>query len=487
MEKNPKCPEPEPKKGRLPSFFESCFALAVTLGILLYFNVYFDAAQVGLFMCGIVLSGFAAYLGWDWNSIEEMLLSGLKIGLGALLINVYIGFLIAALSAAGTIAYIVSLGFDILSPGYFLVVTCLTCTFMALGTGSAWTTAGTVGIALFGVGTSMGIPGPMIIGAILSGTYLGDKMSIISESCVLVSALSEVSIIKHLYSMLYVVVPTVVIALVTYAIMGYGYKDLVVDTAALQQMGDALNSRFTLNPICLLPLALLIFLIIRKTSPDITLVAGVISACILAIAMQDVSFKSMLSALMSGFKPETGLPHVDKMLSKGGLNSMSSTIQIMMLGLPVGGVLKGTGMLDQIVYNFANYLRTTAQAITAATMTVLLGGAVTADTYASYILTTTAYKPVFDKLKLERYVLSRVCDMGVVCNCLFPWTAGGMFYSQLFGISPLVYAPYYVWGIAMPLVIIFCGVTGWGIFYTNGRKGWGKNKYIPPKDNREAA
>jgi len=426
---------------------------------------------IALLLCCI----FAIFLGNSWSIIEEMIMEGLRKGLVAMIINLLIGMLIASWCASGTVPYIISLGLKFISPHWFLVTTCAICCIMSFSTGSSWTTAGTIGIAMFGIGTVMGIPAGMIAGAIVSGSYFGDKLSPISESTNLASAAAETPLLEHVRSMVYVVVPSTIISLILYAIIGWKYGYVTVDTSSLDILVNGLNERFWFNPILLLPVIVMAFLIIRKAPAILTLCIVIFMGAIFAL-FQGSSFIELADTLVNGFNANTGIESVDTMLSKGGLNAMRNTVYILVLGLPLGGILKGTHTMEVIVFKFKGLVSSRLPAITGSLLTVMVMAAICGDTYAAYIITAAGFGSVYDRLQLDRKVLSRSLEMGVIFGSILPWTAAGTFMSSLFGISTFEYAPYFFLGFAIFIVNTFCAATGWGIFYTNGRKGWEKTK-----------
>ena len=184
--------------------------------------------------------------------------------------------------------------------------------------------------------------------------------------------------------------------------------------------------------------------------------------------------------MYSGLKLETGTA-IDKMLSKGGMSSMTGVITIIICGMPLGSVLRETKTLETIVYHFKGLISSPGNVVASSTITTTLLCYLTGNSYGAYILTSAAFGSAYDDWNIHRKVLSRVCEMAVVVQCLAPWTSGGAYMSNLFGISCGAYAPYYV-----PIFTIICGYTGFGMFYNSttdrsGRHGWGKNKYVPDK------
>lgn len=321
----------------------------------------------------------------------------------------------------------------------------------------------------------------MICGAILAGCYFGDKISPISESTNCASAVAETPLMEHVHSMTYVIFTSTMIVAVIYLFIGFGSDAAYVPQEQIALMSNGLKDLFWFSPILLIPLAVLFVMIIKKCPALLTMAVAIAMGVILAVFAQKQSLADIVSTLMNGFAANSEIDAVNSMLKKGGLNAMRNVITVMLCGLPMGGVLKGTQAMEVIVHKMGRLVDSVAKTIAASTICACLMAVVTGDTYPAYILTAAAFGKRHDDLQLDRKVLSRTLEMAVVCNCLVPWTAGGVYMSEMFGLPVSAYAPYYYWGFLVPLCNIALGIIGWGVFYTGGRRGWGKNKYIPQK------
>ena len=474
------------KVGRAPKFGEAMLVVALVLALLVYLILIRNiSAQIALSICLFFACCFAGFLGFSWSRIEAMLMDGIRVGALAMIINLMIGMLIAAWCAAGVVPYLIDIGIKIIIPQFFLPMTCIACCILSVCCGSSWTTAGTVGLALFGIGTTMGIPGPMIVGPILTGAYFGDKLSPISESTNCAAAAAETDLMEHVHSMVFVVVPSTILACIIYGIMGWKYSGASVDMSALTELSTALHANFWLNPLLLIPLLVLGFCIFKKMGSIQALGIAIAVGIIFALT-QGFSFQEICTALAGGLKLDTGVAAVDSMLGKGGLNSMTSVITIIICGMPLGSVLRETKTLETIVYHFKGLISSPGNVVASSTVTTTLLCFLTGNSYGAYILTSAAFGSAYDDWNMHRKVLSRVCEMAVVVQCLAPWTSGGAYMSGLFGMATMDYAPFYVWGYIVPIVTIICGYTGFGMFYNNnirgGIRGWGKDKYVPDKE-----
>lgn len=111
--------------------------------------------------------------GYKWREIEEAMYNGIRLALPAVVIIMLVGLTIGAWIGGGIVATMIYYGLKLLTPSLFLVSITIICVVVSLAIGSSWSTMGTIGVAGMGIGLSMGIPAPMVAGAIISGAYFG--------------------------------------------------------------------------------------------------------------------------------------------------------------------------------------------------------------------------------------------------------------------------------------------------------------------------
>lgn len=204
------------------------------------------------------------YLKYPWHEIEKGIFDSIYSAMQPILITGIIGFIIGAWISGGIVPAIVYYGLKVLSPDFFLVTSMVICSLVSVATGSSWTTAGTVGLALVGVGTGLGIPAPMVAGAVISGAYFGDKMSPFSETTNLAPAIAGSTLFDHIRHMAYTTGTSYVLAMIGFMILNKNYSAETVDAAEIQNMLDALDMSFVISPLLILPLAFIIFMVIFK-------------------------------------------------------------------------------------------------------------------------------------------------------------------------------------------------------------------------------
>ena len=255
-----------------------------------------------------------------------------------------IGILIAAWMAGGIIPTMVYYGLQIISPRFFLVTALLLCSLVSLAIGSSLSTIGTVGVALFGIGEAMGIPGAITVGAIVSGAYFGDKMSPLSDTTNLAPSVSDTNVFDHIRHMMFTTTPTYVICIVIYGVLGFVFGGESGDNTQVQATVAALSENFVINPFLLLPPVLVLVMVIFRIPALPGLLGAALLGVLSALFIQGAEFGSILTGVMNGFVAETGVAPVDTLLNRGGIMSMMRTIALMVIALSFAGIFEGTGM-----------------------------------------------------------------------------------------------------------------------------------------------
>jgi NhaC family Na+:H+ antiporter len=270
-------------------------ALAMTIGLLGL------QPHIPLIAAAAVAGLVAVVHGVHWKAIEDGMVHGINLAMGAILILMVVGTMIGTWILGGVVPTMIYYGLEILSPGIFLVATMLICSIVSLGTGSSWSTAGTVGVALIGVGAALQIPLPMVAGAIISGAYFGDKMSPLSDTTNLAPAMAGTDVFSHIRHMVYTTGPGYVIALILYGIIGIRYAGGHLETNQLTAMLDVMQGNFFIHPVLLLPPALVIAMVVLRIPPLPALLGGTLIGGICAVAFQSGSIADVIAAAHSGY------------------------------------------------------------------------------------------------------------------------------------------------------------------------------------------
>jgi Na+:H+ antiporter, NhaC family len=418
--------------------------------------------QIPLVAAAAVASLMAWRLGLRWGAIQRSYLEGIKLSLGAVLILLVVGMLIAVWIASGVVPLLIVAGLKLLSPQVFLVATCLICAIVSLVTGSSWTTAGTVGVALIGVGQGLGVPLPMVAGAIISGAYFGDKMSPLSDTTNLAPGIVGVELFDHVRHMVYTTGPSFFIALILYWVLGLRYGGGALETGSVTAMINGVSAHFNLSG-WLVVVPLLVFgLVIFQVPALPALLVGTIAGGIAASVFQGASLATLLSLSYDGYVSTTGLAAVDDLLSRGGMSSMYGTVGIILCAMCFGGVMERSGMLGCIATAILGLAKSRGGLVVATLGTCFGINLVAADQYLSIVVPGRMYRPAYDNAGLHSKNLSRCLeDGGTITSPLIPWNSCGAYMFATLGVFPLVYLPFAFLNLLNPLISALYGFTGW--------------------------
>ncbi len=403
--------------------------------------------------------------GTEWSQVEDGIMHGCKIATVPMLILMFIGMLIPALIASGTIPMLIYYGLQIINPSVFLLTAAIICSISSLCTGSSWTTGGTFGVAFMGISMGLGIPPALTAGAVVSGAVIGDKLSPLSDSTNLAAGVCETNLFAHIKSMFFTTVPAFVISLVIYTVLGMKYTASTIDTTAVDAILAGISSNFNVEPmyalISLIPLAAVIFMAIKKVSALAAMVIASIIAMFLAMLTQGYSIIEMMSFMNYGFVIDTGIANVDKLLNRGGIQSMMWTVSLGYLGLSYGGILEKTGTLESLLDKMAGLTKNARNLITTHILSSIVINFISASQYVAIIIPGRMYLPAYKKLGIRGDVASRTCeDSGTVTSPLVPWGLCGVFFAGALGVGTLEYLPYAFLCYLTPVVAIIYAFTG---------------------------
>ncbi len=454
------------KKKREAKLWEALIPVVGTIAILMYtilpvFGVEGEV-HIPLVIGALIATLIAVYrLGYTWKEIEEGIISSIAGTMQAIIILAIIGMIIGTWIQGGIVPTLIYYGLQVLSPGIFLVATLILCSIVSLATGSSWTTAGTVGIALMGVGAGLGINPAMTAGAIISGAYFGDKMSPLSDTTNLAPAMAGATLFDHVRHMIYTTGTSYIIAAVGFIVLGLGYAGQSLDTHAINEILDLMNQNFNINPLLLIVPIIVIILVAMKVPAIPGLFIGTLLGGLAAMIFQGATVGDVFNAMQNGVTSETGNEVLDALLTRGGLQSMMWTISLIMCALTFGGILERTGMLESIAKVVLKFAKSTGSLVTATILTSIFTNVLAGDQYLSIVLPGKMYKEEFHKRGLAPRNLSRCLeDAGTLTSPLVPWNTCGATMSTYLGIPTVEYIPFCFLNLVNPIVSIVYGYLG---------------------------
>ncbi|MED3724717.1 Na+/H+ antiporter NhaC [Priestia filamentosa] len=455
------------KDVRLPTLPEIAIVLLAFLALVLSFTVYLDLPiQMALFISWFLVIILGVRLGYKFQDLQKAIMNGISNGLEAVLILVSVGALIGTWIAGGVVPTLIYYGLEFIHPSIFLLATLIICSIMSVATGTSWGTVGTAGIAMIAIGEGLGMPLPLVAGAVLSGAYFGDKLSPLSDSTVLASSLSKVDVLKHVRAMMVLSIPAFIITAIMFTVTGFIYAGKDIDTAKIESLKSALKGSFDIGILMLIPAIIVVVLLAMKKPSMPVIVIGALLGAIWASLFQGMDFADAIRTAYNGFSINTGVDFMDGILNRGGVTGMLDTLVVIIFGLGFGGLLEKLGVLQVIVSKFESKLTSAGNATLSTLIVALLGNILGCAMYVSLILTPKMMADSYDKLNLDRRILSRNSEVGgTLTSGMVPWSDNGIYMAGILGVSTFAYLPF-MWlsFVCIGLALIY-GYTGKFIWY----------------------
>jgi NhaC family Na+:H+ antiporter len=418
--------------------------------------------------------------GHTWEDIAAAGERGLSSIVSAIFILLAVGALIGTWNMSGTIPTLVYYGIQWINPNWYYLTTALICAAVSLSIGSSWTTAGTIGVGLVGIASLVGVSPSITAGAVISGSYLGDKSSPLSETTVLASQLVGANLYTHIGAQIWTSVPAFLIALVVFALLGLGGEGVGAPPVPTSSELAQLDKLFWITPLNLIPLVVLLALSIKKSPSALaimvaSLVAGVCGAFLQPQAIQRflsesdlatplVAVKAVWQAMATGYQANSGLKDIDALLSRGGMDSMLKTIWLIIAAVNFGALLEEFGLLAKLIDPITARARTMGRLFATTAGTALCLNIIAADQYIALVLPARTFRLEFERRGLAPQNLSRaVADGGTVTSPLVPWNSCGAYMSAVLGIPTISYLPFCIFNIMSPILTVLYGFTGFKI------------------------
>ena len=438
-------------------------ALISILGLIVFISlaiVRYEADPHVPILLGVLVAAIIGLkAGFTWKEIETGMLNGITNALQAIVILAIIGILIGVWILSGVVPTLLYYGLKILHPKIFLPATLIICSITSLATGTSWGTAGTIGIALIGIGEGLGFPLPVVAGAVLSGAYFGDKMSPLSDTTNMTPAMVGTDLYTHIKHMTYTTGVSYGITLVIEAILGFFFGGGQANLEKINQILAGIDAQFTINPLMLIPPAIVIVLAFRKIPAVPGIAIGILAAGILGVIFQGNTFGGLLSSAYGGYTSNSGVEAVDNLLTKGGLDSMMYTISLVICAMMFGGIMEKTNQVRVVVNVILKKAQSTGSLIMATVLTAIGANLILCEQYMAIVMTSKMYAQAYKDKGLHPKNLSRaVEDSATVTANLVPWNSGGAYMTATLGVPTIAYLPFNFFCWLSPIVSM---VYGW--------------------------
>lgn len=461
--------------------------LVATLSVVIYVfgtDALSGASQVALlFSAGFTVLLAMVLYRTPWKVFEESILDNITSVGTSIVILLLIGAVSGSWMISGVVPTMIYYGMKVIFPDIFLFATCIISAFIAVMTGSSWTTIATIGVALIGIGTAQGYEPGWIAGAIISGAYFGDKVSPLSDTTVLASSSAGTPLFTHIRFMMVTTVPSFIITLIIFLVVSLMHDKPSAAVAA--DFANDLRNTFNISPWLFLVPIVTAILIAHKVSAIATLFIAAVVAGVAAIFFQphilgaittdSAPDSSSVLTFLDGYKGlsityygataiDTGNETLNSLVSTRGMTGMLNTMFLIIAASCFGGVLMGSGMIQSLTDALVKFVKRRVTMVAATVGTGIFANMITGDQYLSILLTSSLYKKLYHERGYDSKLLSRsVEDSSTVVSVLIPWNSCGMTQATVLKVATLEYLPFCFFNIISPMMSIFIAAIGYKI------------------------
>ncbi|MFO3667056.1 Na+/H+ antiporter NhaC [Anaerococcus kampingiae] len=465
-------------KIRLPNLFEAVLPIFTMVSLMIYVfviakngeeNIY-DAAHLPL-ICGIIVASLVGLMcGRSFREMLDGMIDRIRTTLDAILILLTVGLLISSFMISGTIPALIYYGLELLNPKLFLPIGCIITSLVSLSCGSSWTATATIGIAFMTIGQGLGINPAITAGMVISGAYIGDKFSPLSDTTNLAAGVAKTGLFDHVTAMVSTTGPVFIISLILYSLIGLRANVVNYDPNIAEGIKSALVSNFNLNPLVLLPILLIILLCVLRIEGLAGVIISVCVGLVFSIIFQKQrSLAEIFAILHYGPSIETGNDFVDKALAKGGMDNQMWTVNLILLAVSFGGALEKAGIIEKLFSHLKEKIDTVGGLVGLTMLTSIFCDATMCDQFLGIGVPAPLYEDKYDELGLSRNMLSRTLeDAGTLWAVMFPWTACGAYQMKTLGVSPINFFPFAFVNLLNPIYALITAMFKRNIFWADG-------------------
>ena len=433
--------------------------------------------QLALIAAAVVAGIVGKSMNISVAQVMEGVTASIHAAMGAILILLMIGAIAGTWMISGIVPAMIYYGLQLLHPAVFLFAAAIICSIVSVATGSSWATIATVGVALLGIGNAMGFHDGMTAGAIISGAYFGDKLSPLSDTTNLASAITRTDLIVHIRYMLWTTVPSIVIALLIFAAIGVVHQPETA-TRKTMELSLAMTEKFRLNPMLfLVPIGTLVMVAMRVDAA-LSLFFGALAGGVFAVIFQpevinevgqgpnylNRSYTAVVNAMTMETTIASDNPRAVRLLTSNGMAGMLNTVWLIMSAMCFGGAMEACGLLRRITLPLVRAARSTASLVTTTVGTCLFFNVTASDQYLAIIVPGGMYREAFQDRGLAPQNLSRTLeDSATVTSVLVPWNTCGAAQAVALGVPTLTYLPFCFFNLISPVMTILVAAAGWQI------------------------
>ena len=466
------------------SLFSALIPLVFLIAFL-SFNVFIfgddtlsGANQIALLLSAAIAAIISYKNGYAWSKLRTGIIKNISTAMPSMLILLLIGALAGTWLISGVVPAMIYYGLQILNPKIFLVATVIISAAVSLATGSSWSTVATIGVALLGIGTTIGINEGVVAGAVISGAYFGDKISPLSDTTNLAPAMAGTDLFTHIKYMMITTIPSLIITLIIFLIIGFNLE-LSQTQTNVSEVLLAIESKFNISGYLFIVPVVLLIIIIKKVPPMPALLVGTLLGVLFAVVFQPqvlieisgetesfikAAYITSMKAMYGAISISTENDVINKLFSTRGMGGMLNTIWLIISAMVFGGVMDAGDMLKKITSSIIKLAKSTVSLVATTVGTCLFFNVTASDQYISIVVPGRMFKDVYKERGYQPQLLSRTLeDSGTVTSVLIPWNTCGATQAGVLGVSTLAYLPYAFFNIISPIMSIFIAAIGYKI------------------------
>ncbi|MCW0481892.1 Na+/H+ antiporter NhaC [Gaoshiqia sediminis] len=460
---------------REPYFVEALLPILI-LVLLLSLNVlFFDDTLAGSNQMALLLAATVAGIivrrnGQKWEHTIKKVVATIGSAMPSMLILLLIGSLAGTWLISGVVPALIYYGLDMINPRLFLVTAVIVSAVVSMATGSSWSTIATIGVALLGIGKAIGMNEAVVAGAIISGSYFGDKISPLSDTTNLAPAMAGTDLFTHIRYMVYTTTPSLILTLVIFAVIGFRYDfgHAVID---VDNVKSAVDGAFNTSPWLFLVPVVLLGIIILKVPAIPSLMIGTLMGGVFAVVFQPhiiqelagnlpnyakASYIGFMQAMFGDVAIVTPDEDVNELLSTSGMRGMLDTVWLILSAMVFGGIMEAGGLLARLTSPIIKWANSTGSLVSSTVVTCVFFNATASDQYISIVVPGRMFRKSYEDKGLKPELLSRTLeDAGTMTSVLIPWNTCGATQSRVLGVATFDYLPYCFFNLISPLMSIF--------------------------------
>ena len=415
--------------------------------------------HIPILLALICLIVYGRARGISFDKMQDSMAESVHTSMGAIYLFFFIGILVTALMISGAIPSLIYFGLNIISSKTFYLSSFLATAIIGIAIGSSLTTVATLGVALMSISNAFGLNPAITAGAIVSGSFFGDKMSPLSDTTGIAASIVGIDLFDHIKNMMYTTIPAFIVSAIAFTLMSLGQDAASLD--GIESFRSSILATGLVHPYSLLAFGVLILLSIRRIPAVLTLIYTSLASLLISKLHSSYSMGQLAKFFFDGFSMDGLSQDIGSLVSRGGISSMFFTMTIVILALSLGGLLFGLGIIPSILSSLNQVLDSPSRVSICVVATALGVNLIVGEQYLSILLAGRTFKPIYDQLGLHPKNLSRTLeDSGTVINPLVPWGVCGAFSTSMLGVATLAYLPFAIFCYTSLILTVIVGLTG---------------------------